>query len=34
MKLPLKKIRGSRYPLFKDSGPENHTLNGIWDQSP
>ena len=19
---------------LKDSGPQNHTLNGIWDQSP
>ena len=20
-------------PMFKDSGPKNHTLNGFWDQS-
>ena len=25
--------RGSEYPIFKDSGPKYHTLNGIWDQS-
>ena len=25
---------GSKYPIFKDSGLKNHTLNGIWDQSP
>ena len=24
--------RGSKYPLLKDSGPKNHTLNGFWDQ--
>ena len=22
--------RGSKYPIFKDSGPRNHTLNGFW----
>ena len=27
-------LRGSKYPVLKDSGPENNTLNGIWDQSP
>ena len=26
--------RGSKYPIFKDSGPKNHTLNSFWDQSP
>ena len=26
--------RGSKYPRFKDSGPKNHSLNGIWNQSP
>ena len=26
--------RGSKYPRFKVFGPKNHTLNGIWDQSP
>ena len=26
--------RGSKYPIFKASGPKNHTLNGFWDQSP
>ena len=25
--------RGSKYPIFKDSGPQSHTLNGFWDQS-
>ena len=25
---------GSKYPIFKDSGPKNHTHNGLWDQSP
>ena len=24
--------RGSKYPIYEDSGPKNHTLNGIWDQ--
>ena len=23
-----------RVPLFKGPGPKNHTLNGLWDQSP
>ena len=22
------------YPKFKVYGPKNHTLNGVWDQSP
>ena len=26
--------RGSKYPIFKDSGPKNHTLDGFWDQRP
>ena len=26
--------RGSKYPIFKESGPKNHTHNGRWDQSP
>ena len=26
--------RGSKYPLFQDSGSKCHTLNGFWDQSP
>ena len=26
--------RGSKYTVFEDSGPKNHTLNGFWDQSP
>ena len=26
--------RGSKYPIFKASGPKIHTLNGIWDQRP
>ena len=26
--------RGSQHPIFKDSGPQNHTLNGCWEQSP
>ena len=26
--------RGSKYRIFKDPGPRNHTLNGFWDQSP
>ena len=26
--------RGSKYPMFKVSGPKNHVLNGFWDQSP
>ena len=26
--------RGSKYPIFKDSGSKNHTLNAGWDQSP
>ena len=25
--------RGSKYPIFKDSGSKSHTLNGFWDQS-
>ena len=27
-------LRGSKYPIFEDSGPKNHTLNGFWDQGP
>ena len=26
--------RGSKNPIFKDSGPKNHTPNGLWDQRP
>ena len=26
--------RGSKYPIFKDSGCKNHTTNGFRDQSP
>ena len=26
--------RGSKYPVFKDSGPKNHALHGIFDQGP
>ena len=26
--------RGSKYPIFEVSDPKNHTLNGIWGQSP
>ena len=26
--------RGSKYSIFKDSGPNNHTFGGIWNQSP
>ena len=22
---------GSKYPIFKDSGPKYHTLNGFWN---
>ena len=29
-----KEPRGSKYPIFKDSGPKHHTLKGFWDQSP
>ena len=25
--------RGSKYPIFKDPGPQNHTITGCWDQS-
>ena len=25
---------GSKYPIFEDSGPKNHTLDGFSDQSP
>ena len=36
MVLPLYTIDhqagGSKYPMFKDSGSKNHTLNGFWDQ--
>ena len=31
---PQSDPRGSRYPIFQDSGLKNHTLIGIWDQSP
>ena len=24
--------RGSKYPILKDPGSKNHTLNGFWDQ--
>ena len=24
----------SKYPIFEVSGPNNHTLNGFWDQRP
>ena len=24
--------RRSKYPIFNDSGPQNHPLNGFWDQ--
>ena len=26
--------RGSKYPIFEVSGPQNHTLNGFWNQKP
>ena len=26
--------RGSKYPIFKDSGSKVHTLNGFWNQGP
>ena len=26
--------RGSKYPIFKDFGSKNHTLNGVRDRSP
>ena len=26
--------RGSKYPISKDPGPKNQTLNGFCDQSP
>ena len=26
--------RGAKYPIFEVSGPQNHTLNGFWDQRP
>ena len=26
--------RGSKYSIFKASGPKTHTFHGIWDQSP
>ena len=26
--------RGSKYSIFKDARPQNHPLNGLWDQSP
>ena len=28
------RLRGSKYPIFKDSGVKNHALNGFWDQKP
>ena len=31
---PCNSPRGSKYPIFEDSGSKNHTLNGFWDQSP
>ena len=31
---PHRNPRGSKYPIFKDSGAKDHTLNGFWDQSP
>ena len=29
----LASSRGSKYPIFKDSGPNNHILCVLWDQS-
>ena len=26
--------KGARYPIFKVSGPRNHTLNGVLGQGP
>ena len=26
--------RESKYPMFKDPGPKNHTLNGFWNRDP
>ena len=26
--------RGSKYPIFKDSGPKSHLGYGFWDQNP
>ena len=28
------KPRGSKYSIFKDSGPKSHLGYGLWDQSP
>ena len=26
--------RGSKYPIFEVSRPQNHTINGFWDERP
>ena len=31
---PQSQPRGSKYPIFNDSGPKNHSGHGIWNQSP
>ena len=32
--LAIEEPRGSKYPIIKDCGSKNHTVNGFWDQSP
>ena len=34
MMLLLSIPRGSKYPIFKDSGPKYHQEYGLWNQKP
>ena len=31
---PIPSPRGSKYPIFRDSGPKSHSGYGCWNQGP